>query len=258
MRIVALALLVFSFSASAAQECLAHLPYGQPKSARTDTTLICREGYALEHDNKAKIPAWVAYTLTPASAVGCEERASSFKPEPRLPRGKRAELKDYAKSGYDIGHMANSADMRSSDQLSSDSNILSNATPQLPGLNRVAWKSLEIKTRSWAVGRENNILVYVGPVYDSKAPTTIGKNRVTVPTAFYKVLIDQVTEEALAFLYPHEASRAPPQTFITSVAEVQRQIGFTLPIPQNIRFSKTMWDGAASAVKLKSRTCPLK
>jgi endonuclease G len=232
--------------------CKAHLPYGQPKVSKSDITPICREGYALAHDNKAKIPAWVAYTLTPASATGCDDRAAGFKPEPSVPAGKRAETKDYAKSGYDIGHMANSADMRSTDQLSLESNVLSNAAPQLPGLNRAAWKSLEVRSRAWAAGRGDDILVYVGPIYDLKGATTIGKNAVVVPTAFYKVLVDQKTLEVLVFIYPHAASKATPQTFRSSIAEVQKQTGIIIPLPKGAKLTGPMWPTMAQAAKVCS------
>jgi endonuclease G len=236
-------------------ECAQHLPYGLPKGAKTDTTLICRDGYALEHDNRAKIPAWVSYTLTPKGAVGCEERAGAFKADPSLDRTKRSETKDYAKSGYDIGHMANSADMRSNDQLSEDSNVTSNAAPQLPGLNRAAWKSLEVRTRSWVVGRNHDLLIYVGPIYALKGAKTIGKNQVVVPTGFFKVLVDQKTLEVVAFIYPHEASRATPGAFKTSLAEVQKQTGLKLPLPEKAVLSKEVWPVVTSGTKSKSSAC---
>jgi len=239
-------------------ECAQHLPYGVPKSAKTETTLICREGYALEHDNRAKIPAWVAYTLTPTTAVGCTDRAAGFRPSPDIARGQRAETRDYAKSGYDIGHMANSADMRSSAQLSEESNLLDNAAPQLPGLNRAAWKSLETRARTWAVGRNSSILIYVGPIYELKGVATIGPGRVVVPSAFYKVLVDQRTRDVLAFIYPHQASRSSPPAFKTSLAEVQRQTGIIFPMPPRARLAGAIWPVTGSGTLARAAACPAK
>lgn len=234
--------------------CQQHLPFGLPSGARADTTKVCRPGYALEHDNRAKIPVWVAYELTREKALGCAAREEGFEPERSIPAGKRAELKDYAKSGYDIGHMANSADMRWSEQASDDSNVLSNAAPQLPGLNRAAWKSLEVRTRSWAIDRER-LIVYVGPIYPAKGAKTIGKGQVVVPEAFYKVLVDPKTRHVVAFIYPHEVSREAPGAFRTSLAEVQRRTGLVLPVPARPVSPREMWPVKASSTAEKAVTC---
>jgi endonuclease G len=105
--------LLFAVSAQAQQQpphpiasCEAQVPYGLPIS-KPNTTLICRTAYLTNHDNVAKIPQWVSYTLTPPHAIGCVTRSNAFEPDHSLQVGSRAELKDYAGSGYDIGHQAN-------------------------------------------------------------------------------------------------------------------------------------------------------
>jgi endonuclease G len=235
------------------EQCKQHLPWGVPKGPKTDASLVCRDGYALEHDNKAHIPIWVAYLLTPESAVGCEDRAPGFKPDPSVRAS--ATAKDYAKSGYDIGHMANSDDMRLTPQLSIDSNVYSNAAPQLAGLNRAAWKALEIRSRSWAVGRDHPLQIYVGTIYSQKGATTIGASQVVVPTGFFKMLTDTVTLEEIAFIYPHANSKASPTTFKTSFAEVQKQTGYTFPLPAGVKRDGPIWPVNGSSIKLKAATC---
>ena len=239
------------------KECKQHLPFTEPSIRRADTTKICREGYALEHDNKAKIPIWVAYTLSPKRAVGCAARTSDWDAEPSIKPGSRAEPKDYAKSGYDIGHMANNGDMRWSLQVEEESNVLSNAAPQLPSLNRGPWKQLEDQTRAWAIGRNTDILVYVGPIYDTQAPLTIGTNHVTVPDAFYKVLVDQKAKEVLAFIYPAGVTQGAPGAFRVSLAEVQRKtrINFYIPAGYNLAPLALWPSDTKSARKTKSVTC---
>ena len=238
--------------------CAAHVPYGVPKSARLDTTSICRQGYALEHDNKAKIPAWVAYTLTPDHAVGCYPRVGTFKMDPSIHPETSARAKDYAKSGYDIGHMANDGDMRWDPQVELESNVFSNGAPQLPGLNRGGWRMLEDQTRAWATQRQHDLLIYVGPVYEKKAPSTIGANAVTLPLSFFKIIIDQQTNEILIFVYPHQETSAPPSTFQTSLAVAQNLTQIVFPIPMRPIFSPGLWPSSTkSARSEKSRTCIL-
>jgi endonuclease G len=237
------------------EQCAAHLPYGQPKSPKQDTTAVCRIGYALEHDNRAKIPAWVSYTLTPEHAIGCFPRISRFQPEPSLRSDATAVMKDYAKSGYDIGHMANDSDMRWSVQAEQESNIFANAAPQLPGLNRASWKSLEVRTRSWAVGRQHPLLVYVGPIY-SMTEEQIGRG-VVVPSAFYKVIVDETTLEVMAFIYQHLESSDTPEMHLSSLAEVQRQTGIVLPMPAGAKLGGPIWPVTGSSIKAKAGVCAI-
>jgi endonuclease G, mitochondrial len=238
--------------------CEAHVPFGQPTSAKQDTTLICREGYFLEHDNKAKIPIWISYVLTPDKAVGCEKRLKAFKADRSLPDGKRSDVKDYAKSGYDMGHIANSADMSWNFDVARQSFILSNMTPQTPGFNRGIWKKLEDQTRAWAVSRSHNILIYAGPIYDIKQDKTIGNNMVTVPDGFYKVLVDLDTKEVLSFHFKHESGFGSLNQYVTSLAQVQKESKLVFPMPKQVKFSDTIWESSTHNVsKAKSEVCAI-
>lgn len=255
-------LLAVSFTANAQDKpldlnaCKAHVPFGQPIGAKQDTTLICRTAYFLEHDNKAKIPQWVSYVLAPEKAVGCEKRINAFRPDNYLPVDKRAEMKDYAKSGYDIGHIANSADMSWDLNVARDSFILSQMVPQEPGFNRGIWKKLEDQTRAWAVNRSHNILIYAGPIYNREQDRAIGNNRVTVPNGFYKILVDLDTSDVLVFKFKHEAAKGSLNQFVTSLAQVQKESNIVFPMPKQAKFSKEIWESQTkSAAKAKFANC---
>lgn len=253
-------LLLFSGLANAGTfTCADNLPYGAPDSRRSDTTLLCRTGYAVEHDNKAKIPLWVSYTLTPEEALGCFARASSFRSDRALPEYARSTPKDYAKSDYDIGHMANAGDMRWSVQAERDSNFLSNAAPQLAALNRGPWKRLEDQTRAWVLERQAPILIYTGPIYSTKPTRTVGKGQVTVPEAFWKVLVDQTSMDVVAFIYPAEAHQGGPGDFRTSIQEVQRQARVVLPLPKTPVLLDDIWPiTTKSGARARSANCALR
>jgi endonuclease G len=261
-KILGIILLGLSLVANAQQlppkdlsTCLVQIPYGQPKSKKQNTSLICRRAYLLEHDNNAKIPKWVSYTLTPERAVGCAVRSDSFAADQSLPAGQRAELKDYAKSGYDTGHIANSSDMLWDITAERESFILSNMTPQLPGFNRGIWKKLEDQTRAWASDRKNTLLIYAGPIY-SKQDQMIGKNSVIVPHAFFKIIIDTKTRETLVFRFDHEPSTAKLDTFLTSLAQVQKETSVMFPVPKNAVYSASIWESKSKNVsKAKRNVC---
>ena len=123
------------------EQCAAQAPYGFPQSVKQSTTKICRKAYVLEYDVNAFVPVWVSYVLTPEHAVGCLPRSNAFAADHSI--NNPATPKDYAKSGYDMGHNANDGDMRWDLEVEEESFILTNMTPQLPGFNRGIWKKLE-------------------------------------------------------------------------------------------------------------------
>lgn len=236
MRAILSALAFFcTFSAQAAElsntrpisECSAFLPFGVPSiTKQLNTNLVCREGYALQFDNGAQIPVWVAYELTPKKAVGCYPRTTQFRKDDAVKNS--ASQKDYEHTHYDIGHMANNSDMRWSEQAEIDSNSMSNVAPQIPGLNRGAWKALEDQTRGLALDRQHKLQIYVGPIYDgsSHLPST----SVVIPQGFYKIIVDQAAGEVYSFVYPNFASSKSPEIFLTSYARVKQLTGIDFKI----------------------------
>lgn len=203
--------------------CQEHVKYGAPS---TNPTLLCRVGYALSHNATHKVPDWVAYHLTAQKMQGTHPRSNDFRPDPDLEKGKRAELKDYKGSGFDRGHMAPAAAMKWSAKAMSESFLLSNMAPQVgAGFNRGIWKNLEGKVREWTAAR-GELYVVTGPIYASGTHKHIGKNKVTVPTHFYKVIFDPVSVDVIAFVLPNKknpSSKLP--TYITSVDDVESKTG---------------------------------
>ena len=240
--------------------CKPNIPYGAPAPSRENVIPICRTAYAIGFDTHAKIPSWVSYLLKNENAFGCFPRVSSFRIEPAVPPGTSATQKDYAKSGYDIGHMANSADLRWSRQTEIDSEVFSNAAPQTPELNRGEWKTLEDQIRRWAITRKNDLLIYVGPIYNKAAPTYMKGTSVVIPTSFYKVIVDTKTKEVLSFVYPNiKDITGDIADFVTSFQEIQRLSGIVFPLPKAAIFSSTVWTTQEKTTKAqKSKACTVK
>ena len=212
-----------SSTAQGLADCEGHFRYGVPGDA---PTLLCRLGYALSHDDTRKVPRWVAYHLTKEHMSGTERRSNDFRPDPDLEPGERAELADYAGSGYDRGHMAPAGAMKWSRVAMSESFLLSNMAPQIGiGFNRHIWKSLETKVRAWTKSR-GELYVVTGPVFSTTASKVIGQGNVAVPTQFFKVIFDPVRVEAIAFVLPHE--KLPTKdlpNYLATVDEVEALTG---------------------------------
>lgn len=218
--------LLFAQSATA-QTC--QTSWNLPQGSVARGTMLCRQAYVSYHDDQAKIPKWVSYTLTPENLMGCSPRINSFRADPDLPLGQRAELNDYARSGYDIGHMASSADMTRNEQVQRESFYLSNMAPQLPENNRGEWAQLESNLRSWVWQNQQAIVVHVGPIYSTKS-ATIGPNRVVVPDAFYKVAVDMQSNHATAWIIPQRTpGKNDLSSFIVTVSDLEQQTGLVFP-----------------------------
>ena len=157
-------------------------------SPPTSSQTIEHIGYTVSYSSELRNPYWVAYELTSAEVSGKEKRTDKFVPDP-LVKGTQASNADYSRSGWDKGHHAPAADMGWSKQAMEESFYMSNISPQEKNLNRGAWKHIEKLTRDNAT-RYGKVLVVTGPVFNKgKERKTIGKNKVAIPDAFYKVLL---------------------------------------------------------------------
>ena len=215
--------------AVAEENCPFGLPQKDPGWGFGPTALVARQGYALEHSAVDKVPLWVCEHIEKSELTGSMTRSDKFAPDPKLPVGQRAEPADYSGSNYDRGHMAPAGDQNSSQARKDETFYLSNMCPQVgAGLNRSVWKNLEDAVRSWVVdGAVNSEWVVTGAFfYDPKEenPATatgtldtpvIGKDAVSVPTHFYKIVVGQTADNklrAVAFVFENRAY--PPGTNI--------------------------------------------
>lgn len=179
--------------------------------------------YSLDYNEQHEQANWVYYLLTKASVNGTATRKDNFKADSSI-ETQSASLDDYKKSGYDRGHLCAAADMKINKEAMSQTFLMSNMTPQIPGFNRGEWKRLENQVRKWAV-EEDSLIVVTGPVFKNNMDQ-IGKNKVTVPGFYYKVIYDLTAPQKMtAFILPHQSK---PKKFInyqTSVNEVELQTG---------------------------------
>ena len=162
--------------------------------------------YTISYNNEWRLPNWVAYELTRDELAVRVKRTDDFRPDEKM-SGRQASLADYRKSGFDRGHMAPAADMRWDATAMTESFYLTNMCPQTPALNRGDWERLEDQIRVWAE-RDSAIVIVCGPIV-SPVDTTIGGNRVKVPSAFYKVIVAPYVDEerGIGFIFANDPER---------------------------------------------------
>ena len=181
-------------------------------------------GYSFQYSEKHEQAFWVGYELTKSETEKSYERTDNFIPDPMVSTG-TATVGDYSKSGYDRGHLAPAADMGWSAQAMSESFYFSNMSPQDPGFNRGIWKSLEEQVRTWAIVYDS-IYVITGPIL-KEGLVQIGPNGVSIPKYYYKVILDNVGEDAKAigFLMPNAKSQEPLESFAVTIDQIEQETG---------------------------------
>lgn len=205
-----LAILVLVSSAIAAEtNCPEHFAGGiAPDLLNPKLTVMAREvcysGYAVMHSGVTRTPIYAAEYLTRERLLKAKgvKRQNSFHPDDNIPESERAELKHYAKSGYDRGHMAPSADMFD-EKSQYESFSLANIVPQVKANNRGAWAKIEAEVRSLVMER-GNLYVVTGPIFDDKNRSRIG-DAVDVPAKLFKAVIDFQRLEAWVYLIENSA-----------------------------------------------------
>ena len=198
---------------------------------------LCSDGFAVLYSGKTKTPIVSVEKLNRhilAAARG-EERTDQFFADPRLTPGERAELGDYRASGLDRGHSAPAADRHDKNSMA-QSFSLSNMMPQDPENNRKIWSKIESDVRKFASRSAGDVFVYTGPVF-SGSIETIGQNKVWVPSHLFKLVYDQSSQRAWAYLLPNsdQASINKPIAYSEFVKYTGLRLLDGLPVTGTVR-----------------------
>ncbi len=198
--------------------------------------IMHKKGYIVSYNRDTKIPNWVAWHLTAAHVDGPHNRKGIKFHEDDEAEGVKVTTGDYARSGYDRGHMCPSGDNKWNEMAQYDSFLMTNMCPQNGGLNRGDWNEMEIQCRKWAV-EYGDIYIVAGPILYKGNHKTIGKAHVTVPEAFFKVVLCMNgIPRAVGFIYKNENGNRPKNSYQNTVDQVERITGidFFPSLPDNI------------------------
>lgn len=203
--VVAATLVLTAVTVQAADTaCPQHFADGAPpklvnEKLSAKTRELCNAGYGLLHSGVTRTGLWSAEHLTRERLDRQKglDRKNTFHAEQRLPPDERAELADYARSGYDRGHMAPSGDMP--DRQSQDESFsLANMVPQNSNNNRNLWEGIESAVRD-LTRRNGEVYVVTGAIFQGQNLKRIG-GRVLVPTHLFKAVYDPKRRQAAAYL----------------------------------------------------------
>ena len=198
--------------------------------------ILKRVAYTASYNSDLRIPNWVAWQLTGAHTEGKNKRAGvKFQEDTDVPLPRAVDF-DYVRSGYDRGHLCPSADNRWDATAQEQSFLLTNVCPQDHNLNVGDWHELENLCRKWAK-TYGSIYIVAGPVLLKGKHKTIGKNKVTVPEAFFKVVLCMEGKpKAIGFIYRNESGNRPKSYYVNTIDDVERITGidFFPALPDNV------------------------
>lgn len=190
----------------------------------TTGQIIHHNGYSLSYNEKHEQAEWVAYSLSKNEIVYTNFKRPFFIQDPKV-KTKSADWRNFKKSGYDKGHLCPAGDRKASKKLFNETFYTSNISPQIHDFNAGIWNRLEQKVRYWSK-KYNHLYIVTGGILNSRNKV-IGKEKVTVPQSFYKVILDYTEPEikAIAFLIPHKESKQPLYKFVVSIDELEQKTG---------------------------------
>lgn len=192
----------------------------------TSTTgqIIHHSYYSLSYNETHEQAEWVAYILHPQKGKYKNYTRPYFISDPKVTT-KSADWRNYKNSDYTKGHLCPAGDMRFSKEAYDDTFYTSNISPQLPEFNAGIWNRLEQKIRYWA-DKYGQVYVATGGVLSDNLPS-VGRENVSVPKYFYKVLLNANGNEIkmIAFLIPHKNSDRPLYEFVVSVDSIEKITG---------------------------------
>lgn len=210
--------------------------------------LLTRIGYISSYNRGTKCPNWVAWHLTAEHTEGLYPREGvpyyaddgtvygigHVTPETCKNQyivdlevdEPRQHLEDWTRE-YNMshGHMCPAGDNKWDKAAINQSFLLTNMCPQDERLNSGGWNTLEDKCRKWA-RKYGDIYIVTGPIFYEGARRSMGKNKIGIPDAFFKVVLCvNGAPKAIGFIYQNNSSSQSMKDCIHSVDEVEEIAG---------------------------------
>jgi endonuclease G len=187
----------------------------------TTNQIVSHDNYILSYSEKHEQAEWVAYILTNNQVYQTNNfKRPFFIEDPKVKTGS-AKWYNYKNSGYDKGHLCPAADRSFSEKAYDETFYTSNISPQNHDFNSGIWNKLEQKTRYWATKYKYIYVVSGGVLTDNL--TSIGKEKVSVPKYFYKILYTNFEgkNKMIAFLIPNEPSTKPLYDYVVPTDKIE-------------------------------------
>jgi endonuclease G len=205
---------------------LAPIAFAQPACDAPARRLLDHSFFRICYDFSLKSPAWTEYELRPEHLSASSPRRPSFRRDPSI-ASPAASNADFRNSSYSRSHMIPAADFAWSEQAYNATFFLTNVVAQKQSVNAGLWRVLENRVRRIAASADS-VLVFTGPLFDSKPLEFLAPGGVAIPACTYKVLLAVQGNRRFMFaaIIPNTGNpREPLNHFAVTVDEVERRTG---------------------------------
>jgi endonuclease G len=185
------------------------------KAQKVDTIFV-NEAYKSHFSYQLQVPLYVEYKLYQGGGP-CDRSKFRFKNDVGVSMADN----EYAKSGYDRGHLANAEDFAGNCYLDELTFRYYNCLPQTPNMNRGIWKSWETKIRESS--QTDSLLIVTGGIWKE------GRNRngMAVPEKCWKIVYSLTTKKPLhVLLFTNEFTDS--KCTIVTLEELKKMLPFPL------------------------------
>ncbi|KAA3618250.1 MAG: DNA/RNA non-specific endonuclease [Calditrichaeota bacterium] len=162
-------------------------------------------GFIVKYNKKQKSPHFTIHFLSPEQLDQSQPKAkrmNSFWIDD-FHKTVTATKKDYYKSGFDRGHFVPAGDYYWDKDLKDETFVMSNISPQKPGLNRGIFALLENKLREMVRVSNLRMCIITGSIFIDSDMGVFGNNKIGIPSFFYKICFLENSNILIAFLFPH-------------------------------------------------------
>jgi endonuclease G len=188
--------------------------FGQ--SSNVDT-IIKNEIYKSYFDIDIKQPLQLSYILHKGGG-DCNRSKFRFINDTKIPT---STMKEYSRSGFDMGHLANAEDFAYDCYKDELTFRFYNCLPQYPNLNRGVWKKWETKIREES--HKDSLLIICGATFSNEKTST----NLIVPDYCYKVVKSLITNEIKYVLWFKNIDKEAERYLeLLTVEELERRLGF--------------------------------
>lgn len=190
--------------------------------------LLRNPGYLIGYSDALRSPVWAAYRAGGAERQRPGPRPERFAVDSRTMA--RVQPADYARSGYDRGHLAPNLALAlwHGAEAQRQSFLMSNVVPQRPTLNAGAWRRMEERMARNYPARFEEVWIICGPVHTAP-PARLRPGGVAIPDSFFLIVLDETDGRwrAQAFLVPQETDGTESwEHFLTTIDAIERRVGF--------------------------------
>lgn len=193
--------------------------------------ILWRKAYVASYNKKTRQPNWVAWKLTADHADGDVQRPVTAWHEDKEVPQPRAYYQDYkglSDKGkrWDRGHMCPAGDNKWDSEAMYESFLMTNACPQDKAMNSGMWNQIEMSCREWAK-KHGAVYIICGPLFFDQEHDTIGRNRIPIPEAFFKVVacFDKKHPWSVGYICRNNEGFRKRDLYENSIEEVERITG---------------------------------